>query len=53
MNPFKLFSAHDLLVFAGSICAAWGLWLIHPPTCLIVVGLGMAAVGVMLGRPRK
>lgn len=49
----RLLSAHDLLVFIGSICAACGLWQIHPPTALIVIGLAVAVVGVMLGRPRR
>lgn len=51
----NFFSTHafDFLFLIGCICASAGLWQIHPPTCLVVVGLSAMAMGVILGRPRK
>jgi hypothetical protein len=41
----------DALVFGGLATTGTGLWWLHPPSALIVMGCAMMALGI-LGRSR-
>lgn len=35
----------DMMTLAGLICLGVGLWLIHPPTALVVIGAMVMVLG--------
>lgn len=45
--------AHSIAELAGIVAVGVGLWWIHPPLCLIVLGVFVASLSVLVGLPKR